>query len=428
MSSIGKLMSATIATQLVGILTAPLMSRLFTPETSGKAAIFASSVALLSGVACLRYEQAIPLAETEVKRLNLERLCAWLIPLFVFIATLILLAIAPSLSNYLNVSGPSWFWLALPWIAALVALEKVATAGLLRDRHVSTVTKLQVGQSLSQIAFQLSTGFASRGHLACLVAGQALSPCLFLLGYFRVDRREFLSRLRATNLHELRTVAWEFRKFPQFNSWSAIIQTIGQALPIFAMSAIHGAHSAGCVRLAHSLVTLPITALCGAITNIYWAEAARLVRTEPDQLMRFYLRFTGGLLLVGLLLICSTFLLAHYIPVIFGERWADSAGFAKALVFAAAFSLACAPAVNLSVLGFNFVEALWVVLRLLLGGSAVAVAARLNLDQFQTLTAIVIALVAGYCMLISTNVWSIQFFTNRQKQGRMDEQLVRQPD
>ena len=349
-SSIGKLMSATIVTQIVGILTAPFMSRLFTPETSGNAAIFANSVALLSGIACLRYEQAIPLAATEEKRFDLQCLCAWLIPIFVFTATLVLLLIAPWLSNVFNAPGLSWFWLALPWVAALVAIEKVATAGFLRDRNVSTLTRLQIGQSLSQIVFQLGTGLASNGHLACLVAGQALSPCLFLVGFFRADQQKTFSKLRSTRPSGLKFVAWEYRKFPQFNSWSAIINIIGQSLPIFAMSAIHGAHSAGCVRLAYSLVTLPIAALCGAITNIYWAEAARLVRTEPDKLMRFYLRFTGGLLLIGLILIGFTFIFAPYVPLIFGEQWTDSASFAKALVFASAFHW---PALRRSICQFS---------------------------------------------------------------------------
>lgn len=55
----------TTLAQLVNILATPVISRIYSPEDFGVAAVFMSVVSILSVISALRYELAIPLPKTE---------------------------------------------------------------------------------------------------------------------------------------------------------------------------------------------------------------------------------------------------------------------------------------------------------------------------------------------------------------------------
>ncbi len=59
------LIGATAVAQLILILSMPLLTRLYTPEDFGLLAIYSSILAVISVVASLCYESAIPLPKND---------------------------------------------------------------------------------------------------------------------------------------------------------------------------------------------------------------------------------------------------------------------------------------------------------------------------------------------------------------------------
>lgn len=57
----GVLVGGTTGAQLLAVLAAPLLTRLYTPEDFGLLAVYASLLGLIAVIASLRYELAIPL-------------------------------------------------------------------------------------------------------------------------------------------------------------------------------------------------------------------------------------------------------------------------------------------------------------------------------------------------------------------------------
>ena len=55
----------TAISQAIAILMLPVLSRIYTPDNFGIAAVFASAVTILSGISGLRYYLAIPLPKSE---------------------------------------------------------------------------------------------------------------------------------------------------------------------------------------------------------------------------------------------------------------------------------------------------------------------------------------------------------------------------
>ena len=84
-----RLVSGTGAAQLIGILAAPILTRLYAPEAFGETAAFISIVAIFGVVACLRYELAIVLPDNDAQAANL-----FAVSLLAAVAVTALLALA----------------------------------------------------------------------------------------------------------------------------------------------------------------------------------------------------------------------------------------------------------------------------------------------------------------------------------------------
>ena len=66
-----KLVSGTAFAQVLSIIAAPFLTRLYGPEAFGLSAIFVGISAIVSAIACLRYELSIMLPETDKEAANL---------------------------------------------------------------------------------------------------------------------------------------------------------------------------------------------------------------------------------------------------------------------------------------------------------------------------------------------------------------------
>ena len=66
---------ATGAAQLIGILSSPIITRLYSPSDYGAFAVAGAVLTLLVSIACLRYELAIPLPKGDADAANVFVLC-----------------------------------------------------------------------------------------------------------------------------------------------------------------------------------------------------------------------------------------------------------------------------------------------------------------------------------------------------------------
>src|SRR5579859_7537402 len=61
--------------QAVSLLLSPLLTRLYSPQEFGTLSVFSAIIAILSVVAALRYELALPLAKSDEDAVNLMAVC-----------------------------------------------------------------------------------------------------------------------------------------------------------------------------------------------------------------------------------------------------------------------------------------------------------------------------------------------------------------
>jgi O-antigen/teichoic acid export membrane protein len=138
-----------------------------------------------------------------------------------------------------------------------------------------------VGQGVTQAAAQLVCGVASL-KAGGLVIGDVVGRLsgAMLLGH-AIWRRDG-SRMRPVRWQGMVQAARRFKHFPLVGSWSALCSNASLTLPPVLAAFYYGPSDAGLFSLAQRVIALPTIFVGQAISQVYFSEAAVLLRERPD--------------------------------------------------------------------------------------------------------------------------------------------------
>lgn len=323
--------AATIAQALL-VVSAPLITRLYSPSDVGVYSVATSILVVLTVVACLRYEWAIPLPESDVAAANVVALC-----LVVAIGTsctagLALWLAGGSLLALLGASqlGP---WVLLIAVGQLGAGVVLAFTGLaIRTKRFSDIAVNRLTQSGTMVCVQVGFGLSGLGPLGLLLGSVAGN----LAGSGRLARaawRAYAPVFRTVTWVGVKFAAGRYRRFPIFSSGSALLNSVGEQAPLLLLVGIFGTTVGGQYALAQRVSALPVSLVAAAVAQVFVAETARLAREEPSALRGMFGRTTRTLALIAIGPFALLALLAPILAgVVFGDAWRDAGFFVAILV------------------------------------------------------------------------------------------------
>lgn len=270
---VGVLAGGNGGAQLLAVLAAPILARLYTPEDFGLLAVYAGLLSVCLVTSCLRYELAIPLPDCDREAAAIASLCLGIV-VAMTLATgsvaltwnreIALLLGTPLLADYL--------WL-LPVGVLLGGFYQIFSYWSVRTRQFPAVAATKIKQSLAMIAIQLC-GFKV-GPLALLggqaaghaVGGVTLARCALKRGDFKEVTAQGASR-----------AATRYRQFPFFSAPASLFNTTGAQLPPILFAALFSPAAAGCYALANRVLAVPISVLGSAIGSVFLSNAADAFR------------------------------------------------------------------------------------------------------------------------------------------------------
>ena len=324
------LSAGTAIGQALMVLVTPLLTRLFTPAEFGIFAVFSALFGILSGVMCLRYELAIPIAGSLEETAAVTRLC-FAAATGVTLLLLVLIAIGGGDWLAMAVDAPELAWLlyALPpallcWGLALPLNFWSIRRGSFRINALNRILQY-AGQAISQTVL----GLARLGTVG-LVLGFSVGH-LFKIGHFiRTLPAEDRALLRASRWSEARVMAVRYRRFPAFSILSTLFQSGSQLLPAMLVAGIYGPVIAGWFALSQRIMVFPVMMIGDAAANVFLNEIAQL-RGWP--LYRMFCKTALRFFMVALAIMLPIMLAApHVFAFIFGEPWREAGTIVQILV------------------------------------------------------------------------------------------------
>jgi O-antigen/teichoic acid export membrane protein len=154
-----KLVTGSVFAQGLGVLVAPIVTRLFAPEAFGVAAFFVSITGIIGVVVCLRYELSIMLPKTEEEAANLLGVSLCFVLIITGISALIIFLVDDVFVRLLNSPKlKKYLWLvptAIFFNGIFLALNYWNS----RTKHFGRLSIARVVASVTTQATKLSAGF-----------------------------------------------------------------------------------------------------------------------------------------------------------------------------------------------------------------------------------------------------------------------------
>jgi O-antigen/teichoic acid export membrane protein len=283
------LVGGTAGAQLLTVLAAPIIARLYSPEDFGLLAVYASLLGLIGVVASLRYELAIPLPESDEEAAHVVVLSLLIVFGMTVLAAIVMAIFGSSIANALGVPAlTDYLWL-LPVGVLLGGVYNVFNYWAVRTKSFTTIAGTNIRQAVVSLVIQLAA--FKLGGVALLfaqVAGQSVGATALALpalkrnifaGVNSIDILKYFSR---------------YRKIWLFSSLSGLVNTASAQIPVLMLTTLFNPAAAGFYSLANRVLAVPMSLIGGAIGQVVFGGISGAVRENKTSVFLFRQRLYGS--------------------------------------------------------------------------------------------------------------------------------------
>lgn len=318
--------------QGIVVLTAPLVTRLFVPETFGILAMFLLVADMITSISSLSYDRAIVLPKEDSKAANLLSLSFLLVCFFSLSSLLIALFWRNAISGIFGAPElVSWLTL-LPLAVFVGGTLRVLNSWSIRGRlfkHYAASNIIEAGSAtFIKIALGLLIG-ASAGVLICSNLLGVIFALLFL--YLRVMRQDVSRTSQEISTKKMKQVALEYKKFPYYSSPNSLLLFLSQNIVVFLFGYFFTPTVVGFYYLGRRILATPIIVLSLSVHKVYFQKASAQNASGGDILKGFE-KTTLGLAGIGILPFGILTLFAPAVfSIIFGQAWVETGRYVQVL-------------------------------------------------------------------------------------------------
>ena len=327
------------------LISAPVLTRLYSPQDFGVFAIFTTSHMLLTLFITCKFEQAIVLEDTHHNALNLCYLVMVFGGAVAFVFTLFFLFFRNEILSWSGNSEFGFILLCLPlfsWLGGMAITGYYWSHRLKRfDRAGTSAMASKLAQSVASIILGLIPLRLPQG--VGLMIGFAVGSA-FQSGLTLPLRPKKLEKVfgQPFRLGITSAVRRHWRLCFSLVGSQGLSLLAGNAI-VYAIGAIYGDVRLGLFALATRMVAAPSKLISKSIGDVYRQRAARQyqLRGRFDDLMLTTFNKTLSIAIVPDLL--AMILVVPIFSFVFGQEWTEAGEYARVLLVSGLFSFILTP-------------------------------------------------------------------------------------
>lgn len=323
LSSIAVLASGTGLSQIFPIITAPILTRLYSPEEFGIYALFYSIFTILSGLVMLEYNNVIILSSTKYQSKQGILLCSIISLGFCLLFFLAIFIIYNHTNYYLLNEKLSPYLIIIPFTVFVNSLNSQLYYWFLRTDELKFVSTNKVVMAFIAASIQIIMGLLKVGVWGLVLANLFSIVIANLLYFYRFFKNE-KTILDCFNLREIIDLSIVYKNFPKVGVWSNILNICTLQIPELFISKYLGVNFLGHYSLANRTISLPMSFIGSSIQEIFKKNASKELR-ETKTIYYTYKTVLNTSLIIGCFFL---FLFVFFVPpiftYIFGSDWSDS--------------------------------------------------------------------------------------------------------
>lgn len=329
-----QLASGTAVSQLIVLLTTPILTRYYSPHDFGIAAFFLSFLIFMAPLASLNYYQAIILPKNEQNALNVSRLCVIIsLGIFILVNLPVFFLMRPALGSFFKMPELTpIFWL-IPVAILLRSLYLILTAYTARRRAFVLQSRARIAQTLAERGLALAIGFAGQVSSLTLVFTRFISFIIEAALLFYAFLRRDPAQETDEKVRTIRELAKDYREFPLFSSSAMLLANGSSQLPLLLLPVLYSPTVCGLFALGNRLFQLPMQLLGESIRNAYYKEVIDRIHQGEENCSGF-LNLRKHLVAAGMFPFIFLLFFGEFLfKTVFGEQWAKAGTYAGILGF-----------------------------------------------------------------------------------------------
>jgi len=322
-----KLVSGNVFAQGLIILTSPIITRLFPPESFGIAATYASFIGVISIVACFRYELPIMLPESDKEAANILFLCFSIVMLLSCMSTILLSLYGDPLIMILQDSYTLNQYIYLMPISILLnGTILCMTYWQSRNKRFGYISSNTILSSITIQASKLSGGFYGYTGCGTLILSKIIGDALsFLFHIVILLKNDFMLFKQHIHMKTMIAMMRRYKKFPIYFSITGIMNVLSVEIPLLLMPFFFPLSIVGYYALARQVIHLPISVISSSINQVFFQQASEA--SHHGQLGSIVEIVFHRLVMFGIFPFLILMLFgAELFRLIFGDPWHE-AGF-----------------------------------------------------------------------------------------------------
>lgn len=410
--SVTQIASAAVLGQAITILISPILTRLYSPEDFGAFGVYAAVLGIVTVIASLRYEYALPLPEDDETAAHILVLCFGLLLGMTILSGLIIWSLRRQIGDWLNISA-IWPYLWLIPVGIFGAgTYQILNFWAIRKRDFARIARTRIARGFGRAALQVGIGLFHSGPLGLILgqfAGETAGSTSLGYALWKHDWASFL----AITFRGIRRAAARYSRFIKFSSWADLLESLGLQVPQILFAAFYGPTVAGWFALGQRVIASPLNIVVDSVAQVYFGETARM-QGDPRAIKRVFLKLTGRLALIGGLPVTLICALAPWLfTVVFGKEWEMAGRYVQVLGVMFAIRFVTVPFVHtLNVLERQDLYALWEGTRLILTIGGLASGGALGVSHFGAVGIYTGAMLLSYLVL-----WGLSWLVLVQRKG-----------
>lgn len=317
--SVGVLVSGTIIAQIIVALALPIVTRLYSPSDFSLLALFTAITYIISVAACLRFDIAIPIAETDAEAINVFSLAVTAALLIALILALLVLFEAEPILRLLNEPRfASYLWL-IPIAVFLASMNSALQNWFVRRQAFRGISAAKIIQAGASSVAQIGIGVIRPTALGLLVGFTIFvgAGCLWL-GRILLGKERTL--FGSVSFERMKAAFRKHSLFPKYSTFEALCNNASIYLPVVLISAWAIGPEAGYVLLAMQVMQAPMALIGAAVAQVYFSRAPEEFRA--GSLGNFTAGIFGGLMRSGVgPLLFAGLVAPEAFSIVFGKQW-----------------------------------------------------------------------------------------------------------
>ena len=328
-----KLAAGSAFAQGLGVLVAPVITRLFAPEAFGVAALFASITGIVGVIACLRYQLAIMLPKTDEDAANLLGVSLFFVLVITGLTILAVLFAGNHISQMLSSPELSKYLRLVPVAVFINGTFLAFNYWNSRTKHFGRLSIARVVSSVATQTTKLGAGFAgfvSGGVLiGTSILGQLVSAIILGGQILRDDGRLFKAHIR---WKKMIAGLKRHKKFPIYSTWSALINTASHQLPMWFLAFYYSPNIVGFYSVAILVVSVPMRLVGDSLAQVFYQEVSNTynqtgeMKNVVEKVLKRLISF--GIFPALLLMLVGKELFI----IVLGTQWAEAGVYVQILI------------------------------------------------------------------------------------------------